>query len=350
MQIAAHLATQTNLHNHPLYHLLCSIAELQQPVLLLSVYAKEETNCPGLKMLKTSFIQDHLPWAGLLNRAKFKKILRQFPAQVLITESPADADLVNIPVAIFITEMVKVGKYFLVNHQKISALKLKVFLNLANHIVCIDAYVQQAIVQYFPETKQKICVSGWPLKSITAAYIAQENMTLSSPHFLSFLSASPENNLLVLKAFSLFKKRMKSAAKMYFLHRESEDTGRVLPGLASYKYRNDVAFAPVNSHPLSEPSIAAFCFDNDAKANYFKLIMLQSGNPLCVVDNAANHFLLGDAALYTKPEPLETSTVMINMYQYEATAGILKQHANAVLQQHDEAEVATKLKALLHLN
>lgn len=104
--------------------------------------------------------------------------------------------------------------------------------------------------------------------------------------------------ILLLKAFSRFKRRQKSSWKLVLA--PEENAGRLEALLATYKYRHDVAVVHSPEAEVVQALYAgAYCFVLPAAPTYFATTLLRSLSwGLPIIATAASREWAGSAALY----------------------------------------------------
>lgn len=145
--------------------------------------------------------------------------------------------------------------------------------------------------------------------------------TNGSEYFLYTGSFEPETFLLVLKAFSMFKKRQLSNMQLIA-------AGNFVPGkdlmekLATYKYRADVKLlmnADLQTRAIfTRAAYATIFFDEKSSVAFSAATALQCGVPVIALqNNTATKQLAGPAALYAEPTPESLAEQMKQLYKDE---------------------------------
>ncbi len=120
------------------------------------------------------------------------------------------------------------------------------FLKKAATIATVSEFSRNDILSNFPNTKEvKVVYSAVKKEFQPTAYDVQDQMrekyTGGKQFFIYVGALQPRKNLVnLLKAFSIFKKRLKSEMKIVFCGRLAWKNNEFLELLKTYKYREDV--------------------------------------------------------------------------------------------------------------
>jgi glycosyltransferase involved in cell wall biosynthesis len=162
----------------------------------------------------------------------------------------------------------------------------------------------------FHEVARKL---GGPAHSITVLHgtpqerqlevpdtqLVKDRFTDGAEYF--FCSGSLQDTdavILLLKAFSRFKRRQKSGWKLVLA--PEKNSGKLAELLATYKYRHDVVLVPRPDNEIAQALYAgAYCFVQPAAPAYFNMALLHSLSwGLPIIAAAACREWAGAAALY----------------------------------------------------
>ncbi len=176
------------------------------------------------------------------------------------------------------------------------------------------------IPYYLPETIESAEVD-LPEENFFSVYLDEENKQYAT---------------LILKAFSIFKKRMKSGMKMILLvdHLTKQDA---IPALNTYKYRDSIEL--VKSKNISKvqkylSQSLAFIIAKNTGASFMVKLAQQAGTVIVIVTDEPKE---NDLILSSKPNEKELAEQMMLVYKDEALAKNLKMKAaNAIAKQQDE--------------
>lgn len=201
------------------------------------------------------------------------------------------------------------------------------FFKKASLVAVTHPLAASILESRYPEVKGKTGFIGfgrnsWPLK-ITAADMQaiKDKHTGGNEYFIAFINdASADHTLLLLKAYSLFKKRQLSNMKLVLLITTAEKNIPV-PGLETYKYRDEIkVIFPGEAPELFRITASAYAaiylpdiniHDNQCMLSLFYEV------PVIVPDHAFYHALYGDAALYSMPDEKKLAASMMAIYKDE---------------------------------
>jgi glycosyltransferase involved in cell wall biosynthesis len=186
------------------------------------------------------------------------------------------------------------------------------FLAKANAIATVSEFSKADILSNYTVDKNKIDVIYSGVKhvfkplSFDERAIVKEKYTNGKEFFLYSGSIHPRKNLVsLLKAFSLFKKRLHTNTKLVIAGRLAWKFESFTRDLKSYKYRDDVILTGyINENELSGLTAAAYAMVYPSLLEGFGVPVLeamQSGVPAITSSNSAMQEIAGDAALYADP-------------------------------------------------
>ncbi|MFL5786576.1 MAG: glycosyltransferase family 4 protein [Flavisolibacter sp.] len=121
------------------------------------------------------------------------------------------------------------------------------FLKKANQIAVVSEFTKTDILKHYSLDPQKINVVYNGVKEVfqpvpfDIQLKVKEKYTAGKEYFICVGAIQPRKNLInLLKAFSIFKKRMKSGMKLVLVGRLAWKNNEFLQLLKTYKYREDV--------------------------------------------------------------------------------------------------------------
>lgn len=203
------------------------------------------------------------------------------------------------------------------------------FISKAARIATVSFFSKKDILENFKTEEEKIDVVYNGVKNIfqpanqSVKMMTREKYTSGKEYFLYTGSIHPRKNLLnLLKAFSIFKKRMQSNLKLVIAGRLAWKYEGFIEKLKSYKYREEVILSGyVGEKELVELMGAAYAFVYPSLWEGFGLPVpeaMRSGIPVITSENSAMEEIAGDAALYVDPtNPASIAEKMMLIYKDE---------------------------------
>ncbi|MFY7839620.1 MAG: glycosyltransferase family 4 protein [Lacibacter sp.] len=192
----------------------------------------------------------------------------------------------------------------------------KRYLNKARVVITVSDYSRQDILQQFQVASTKINVVGnaanaifQPISEEAKEHI-KSKYTEGAEFFLYTGSIHPRKNLVnLLKAFSLFKKRLRSNMKLVIAGRMAWKTEEFTKLLSTFKFRNDVLVTGyLQRNELAALTASAYAMVYPSLFEGFAvppLESLQCGVPAIVSNTSAMPEVGADAYLYIDPESAE---------------------------------------------
>ena len=154
---------------------------------------------------------------------------------------------------------------------------------------------------------------------------------------------------IILKAFSIFKKRTKSGATLQLII-DANEQAAFRKKLASYKFRDGVVVKADNKITKSESHnlLACICMDVFPHVPYV-LEKLQAGLSVILRDGKYK-LLFKDAALYASLNEKDLADAMILLYNNEQISKAIKINATELVQWHQIENTSNNLWQLLKVS
>ena len=203
------------------------------------------------------------------------------------------------------------------------------FLARANAVVTVSEFSKKDIMQQYKVPGNKISVVYSAAKELFGKSSASENTIIKEKYtegkefFLYTGAIHPRKNLLnLLKAFSIFKKKLNSNMKLVLAGRLAWKYNSFMESLKSYKYRADVVVTGyLPEEDLSKLTAAAYSMVYPSLWEGFGVPVLEamrSEVPVITSSSSAMQEIAGDAALYADPQHFhELAEQMMKLYKDE---------------------------------
>lgn len=209
------------------------------------------------------------------------------------------------------------------------------FIRKAETISTVSTFSANDILGHFPVAKDKLNIVPCGVKEIfyprdleTRERIKQR-YTDGKEYFLYTGAIHPRKNLInLLKAFSLFKKRQRSAMKLVLTGRLAWKYEGFLQDLKYYKFREDVVLTGyVEEKELAELTSAAYAMVYPSLHEGFGIPILEamrSAVPVITSEHSSMQEIAGEAALYADPsQPSSFAGQMMRIYKDETLRQVL---------------------------
>lgn len=199
----------------------------------------------------------------------------------------------------------------------------------AKAIATVSAFSKKDIIDQYDIPADKINVVHNAAKEIFLPLNDEEkkatkaNYTGGKEYFIYAGAIHPRKNLVnLLKAFSLFKKRLQSSMKLVLTGRLAWKYDSFVKNLKTYKYRDDVVMTGyVNEEEIRKLVGAAYAMVYPSLFEGFGVPVLeamQSDVPVITSLNSSMQEIAKEAALYADPEsPAEIAEKMMLLYKDE---------------------------------
>ncbi len=172
------------------------------------------------------------------------------------------------------------------------------------------------------EEKIKVVFHGIGDKKLPLGFTDQQSVknqyTEGFEYFLYFVNSYTAVHLvIILKAFSLFKKWQKSSMKLVFILQNIKEEG-LINDFKNYKYKNDIVFVTDkhNSAYILQTAYTTICFEKYAGNNkIFEAV--QSGVPVIADETAINTAVFTNTVLFCEITAQSLSQKMMLLYKDE---------------------------------
>lgn len=187
------------------------------------------------------------------------------------------------------------------------------FIKKAKTIITVSNFSKQDIICHYKTNEPKISVVYNGVKDvfITTGFDEQtaikEKYTAGAEFFLYAGAIHPRKNLIsLLKAFSIFKRRLKSSMKLVLAGRLAWKNDEFLKLLNTYKYKNDVVLTGyLQEDELANLMAAAYAFVYPSLFEGFGVPVIEAmkcGVPVLTSKASSMQEIGEEAALYFDPQ------------------------------------------------
>jgi glycosyltransferase involved in cell wall biosynthesis len=187
------------------------------------------------------------------------------------------------------------------------------FIKKAKTIITVSQFSKDDIVKHYSTSSAKIDVVHNGIKnifqpvSLKKREAVKEKYTENKEYFLYAGAIQPQKNLVnLLKAFSVFKKRLQSNMKLVIAGKLAWKNEEFLKLINTYKYRSDVVmtgYLPEEELALLSGSAYAFVYPSLFEGFGVPVAeAMKCGVPVLTSKNTAMEEVAGDAALYFNPK------------------------------------------------
>jgi glycosyltransferase involved in cell wall biosynthesis len=201
------------------------------------------------------------------------------------------------------------------------------FVKTAAAILVTEPHMIPTLAGKYPLITNKISSTRYGLPGAYRPVEPEEHISLLEEFaggyefFLSECTASTKQGMLaLLKAYSLFKKRLKSGIRLVILLR-GVTVEECVPDFKNYKYRGEVNFVRHRTDEktalLFAAAYAFICFSGETTMENSGLYAMQSHVPVIAPDNPGSRSIYGDAAIFTSPDEKTMADNLMLLYKDE---------------------------------
>ena len=271
---------------------------------------------------------------------KLPKLLEKCNASVFISENNTCSLRTTVAQVMLIKDILLQPRNFPFKNDNRSYYKrfFPKFAAKAQAICVTGNFIENALIKQYPSLLGKVTtvLHGLPQAYVPANAAEREKILLKyadgHEYFLCECSAITEQNLIaVLKAFSIFKKRLKSGMRLVVLNRLTEIP---VADFKNYKYRNEVIFisnfTSGEEQTIIAESYAALYLPSFCVAANIGLRCLQFAVPLITSSGLDYESMYKAAAVYADNDEKEIAAAMMELYKDEAYRSELISEGKAV--------------------
>jgi hypothetical protein len=219
----------------------------------------------------------------------------------------------------------------------------------AQHVFVAEQFIADYLIAQNICTANKIVLVYYKLQLPAQEPDAdfKKQLTNDAEYFLyDGKGGTAQQNVLVLKAYSQFKKWQKSSMKLVIISNLAAPE-KLVPNFENYRHKDDVFFVEPNQQTIAiAEAYAAISFSKYSK-NSFAMQCLQYNLPCIIADNEINRSVFGNAVLFSMLDQQELSKQIQLLYTNENMAASLRFSGSQLLQKYNDIDAKAIMAALL---
>ena len=245
-------------------------------------------------------------------------VLRKFKADVFVSPDGFCSLATSVPQCLIVHDLafLHYPMHYKKSHRVFFKKYMPRYLEKAKTVVTVSEFSKRDIINSYKTRNEKITVVYNAAKKIFKPIDNQlietikRKYTGGTDYFLCVGAIHPRKNLLnLLKAFSIFKKRLKSGFKLVITGRLAWMNESFIRDLKKYKYREDVILTGyVSEDELVKITGSAYAAVYPSLFEGFGVPIIEAMNcdvPVITSSNSAMQEIAGEAALYADPASFE---------------------------------------------
>lgn len=260
---------------------------------------------------------------------KLPSLLNKYNASIFISEAGACSLRTTVPQYMLVKDEVWSSQIWSRGpHSPYIKKFFSKFVNKAAAVFLADDYLEQALLLKYPAVAEKFLVARMGFPSLYKQLSTQEKLAqqdnASQGHAYFLFDCSPATRahaMVVLKAYSIFKRRLKSSLRLVIRLQETT-IEQCVPDFKNYKYKDDVRFVvdpPIETYaPMLATAYAFICMRDDHADKVPGLLAMHCHIPIIALDTARARLLYRDAALYSYPDEKQLADQLMHLYKDEA--------------------------------
>ena len=260
---------------------------------------------------------------------KIPLLLNKYNADHFVSNGAVCSLRTNIPQTMILSDLSFMDKKNLYAAGEKRYLKkyFKKFIAKTSVIAVTNQRVRNTLAGIYPDAIDKIQVIGYAVNVETKQLdqeeiqVIKEKYSSGKEYFLAFITdATIENAVMILKAFSAFKKRQLSNMQLVLMI-SSTQKEELVPDFKNYKYKDEVKLiSPENIKQERELIAAAYAAIYLPAINILEnkgLLVLTNEVPLVTSDNDFCKSFYHEAALYSPADDKQLAERMMLLYKDE---------------------------------
>ncbi len=199
------------------------------------------------------------------------------------------------------------------------------FAGKATRVCTINSVIAEELTSRYPVLKDKVANIYHGLSDYYAPIVELQqgdllNKYTDGSHFFvcECIPANRTQLVTVLKAFSIFKKRLKSSLQLVIINKEKDNP---IPDFHLYKYRKDVqllaGIKEEDEANIVAASYAAVEIASGQMENDWGLQVMKCEVPLITIESKVARQLYSDAATYAEPDEKILAEKLMLLYKDE---------------------------------
>lgn len=305
----------------------------QQPQHKWIIFHNNKIKLPSLSLPQCSFV----PVKPSLKNSLLLHYWYQFKLPIWLKKVKADLFISELQVVSTRTQvpqiMVISNSFFIADKKSSASLFLRYqqknmqkFIQQSKSMIAVNEWVAGKINLEYPSSKNKTSIVAPVLHPSFAPMLWEQRDSVLNlysndiEYFYSYHNADTQPYMmLLLKAFSLFKKRMKSGLQLVLLQTTTEEP---VKDFHLYKYRKDVHLHKVGDVAIEAAivgaSFAGIFLQGDVLSDWGAMHCIKAGNVPIVPNAQRNQQIFGEAALYVEEGQQALADAMMLVYKDEA--------------------------------
>jgi len=280
-------------------------------------FDKEFSSLKNVKQLVIETeIKKPLLWQLWYNY-KLPALAKKYKADILINTNGISSLRTKIPQCILVQNLsfLQYPQFVEKKHLKVYKKFIPSSFNKAKTIVTVSQAAKETIIENYKIDAAKIDVVGSGVNKLFKPIDWREKESIKEKYadgkefFLFAGSADAINNLIILlKAFSFFKKRQKSNMQLLIALEPSMQLKKFTQSLETYKYRNEVKLLEnLHEEELAKITAAAYSYISASLSENTLPVLLKAMKcaPVIVSNLPVFREICADAALYANPDSFE---------------------------------------------
>jgi glycosyltransferase involved in cell wall biosynthesis len=245
---------------------------------------------------------------------KLPVVLNKIKADVLVSPDGYSSLTTKVPQCLVVHDLgfLHQPDAYKKSHVRFLKKKTPKFLRKARSIVTVSQFSKDDIVKHYKTKPEKIDVVYNGVKDIfrpvsfDVKNVVKEKFTEGNEYFIYVGAIQPRKNLVnLLKAFSIFKKRLQSNMKLLIAGRLAWKNEEFLQLIKTYKYRSDVVLTGyLTEKELANVLGSAYALVYPSFFEGFGVPVVEAMKcevPVLTSEKTSMEEAAGDAALYFNP-------------------------------------------------
>jgi Glycosyl transferases group 1 len=320
MKIVAHISSKIH-QESILYRLLIDVCNKNNQIEIL-LFAEEaiEPVVNNLSFTKITLKPNRKLGMFIWTHYTLPALIRKSKPSIFINEYGYSNSAIGLDNYLFFSNV-----DFTKSNLYTSKKSLQKALHTCKRIFVTELFIKNLLETSYKVPPEKIVTTYYELQNNNCLLGNEEKETIKNEYsegvdyFLFEIDEQSSAHLMiVLKAFSQFKKWQKSSIKLLFLV-EHDNATSLINNFQNYKYKEEVFFVNRNKTDYKNIVAASFLmlYFSAYKPNSIAFCAMQNNIPIVAVDNEINRSLFAEAVLYAAATDASVAAQIQFLYKDE---------------------------------
>ena len=347
MTVAVYLKSRKLWENGSVENVILQLAQINKNVrfILLSPFLQQkQLQKDGVTLLKVPSLFASNTFSKFAFQFLLSRIVKKHDVTDFITEELVDLPKLKINYYWYASSVHYNESFF----KPDNTTRLDSFCSRMQAIAVTDDLMHSLLANSQLKSLLPIIQVGLPM--VATQQVIESDSNAESPFFFCKANRLTLSEItIILKAFSIFKKRTKSSATLQLII-DANEQAAFMKKLTSYKFRGDIIVSVDVKITKSESHNLLACICMDAFPHVPYVLEKLQAELSVILRDGKYKLLFKDAVLYAALNEKDLADAMILLYNNEQISKVLKINATELVQWHQIENTSNNLWQLLKVS